>query len=192
MPPTVYVNQAGFASALDLQPQAAHHRLVNGLLPAPDVYVGHVVLAGKAVPGWTNERVTLYREFVRPFLVGRTGRLRLPAGLELPGWWEVTTEWYLNQKEAAKTLGLEPVSISARRSRGTFPVSPRVTVGDRFHGTANGWDLAELREYGTQDVYLDPSGKVADKGQQGPPRKAIDPGFYQRRQQARAKPAQAA
>lgn len=190
--PSQYVNQRGFAAAIGLAPQAAHHRLGSGLLPIPDVYVGRVVLAGKAIPGWTQDRVDAYREFVKPFLMPPLNRLRFPADLELPDWWEVEPEWFCNQREAAKVLGLQPVSVSVRLARGTFPVPPRVSVGDKSHGTANGWDHGDLIEYGMQDVYLDGDGKVADKGQQGPPRKAIDPAFYHRRAQKRANAAQAA
>lgn len=180
-----YVNQAGFAQALDIEPQGAHHRLIHGLMPVPDVYVGQVVLAGKAVPGWSARRVRLYKEFTAPYLTGSSNRLRLPAGLELPDWWDVQPEWFLNQREAAKTLGLEAISVSARLGRSTFPVAPRVVVGEKFHGIAQGWDLQDLLTYGKQDVYLDDEGRVADKGRQGPPRKAVNPLYYQLRAQAR-------
>lgn len=180
--PHRYVNLARFAALLDLQPQAAHHRLNSGLLPTPDVYVGRVVLAGKAIPGWTAQRVRAYREFIAQFLVQPSNRLRLPSGLPLPDWWDTTPEWFLNQREAAKIVGLQPVSVSARLARGTFPVAPRVVVGERHHGIANGWELADLRRHC----------QGADKDRRGAPRKADDPEFYARRAQARAKAAQAA
>lgn len=173
-----YINQAGFAAKINVVPQTVPHRLALGLLLDPDVYVGRVTLAGKAIKGWTPERIALYRTFTAPYVTA--AGLRLPADLELPEWWHIESEWYLNQREAAEALGLEPGSLSVRLTRRTFPVKPRVMIGHRHHGQARGWDLADVLAYGEQDVYLI-NGKIRDKGQKGPPRKSVRPDFYHNR-----------
>lgn len=179
-----YINQAAFAARIRVVPQAVPNRLATGLLLPPDVIVGHVMLAGKAIKGWTPARVKLYLEFTAPYATA--AGLRLPDDIELPDWWHIESEWYLNQREAAKVLGLQPGSVSVRRTRGTFPVRPRVTIGTKLHGQAHGWDHADLIEYGDQDVYLI-DGQIADKGQKGPPRKSVRPDFYRDRSRNPAK-----
>ena len=182
--PQVYINQAGFAARAHIARQAVTNRLHHDLIPPPDIKIGNVLLPGTAIAGWLPRRVKAYLAFIKPYLVrldATRHRLRLPADVELPGWWHADTEWYLNQKEAAEALGLQPGSVSMRLSRGTWPVPPRVAAGDKFHGIAQGWDLADLTEYG-QGRYLDTRGRVADvAARNGPPRKRIDPVFYLRR-----------
>lgn len=175
--PKCYMNQAGFAATIKVVPQAVPHRLAAGLVPDPDVYVGQVTLEGKVIRGWTAERVRAYREFTRPYVT--PSGLRLPEDLELPEWWYTESEWYLNQREAAAVLGLESGSMSMRLTRGTFPVAPKVMIGDKHYGQARGWDMAELIAYG-ENRYL-VNGKIAATGQKGPPRKAVDPDFYRHR-----------
>lgn len=182
-----YVNQAGFAAQAQIAKQAMVNRVDSGLVPPPDVYVGRVVLAGKAIPGWSQTRITAYLEFVAPYLrqLADGRRLRFPVGLQFPDWWHVDSEWFLNQREVAHSLGLQPVSVSVRVARGTFPVAPKVVIGEKSHGQAHGWEHDEIVEYGQQDTYLDKEGKVADVGRKGPPRKAVNPKFYADRAAAR-------
>lgn len=188
-----YTNQAGFAARTGLAPQAIHYRAQTGQLPVPDVYVGNVVIAGKSIPGWSDARIELYLDFVRPYLSAPSGgRLRLPDDIEFPSWWTVETEWFLNQREAARALGLQPISVSTRIGRGTFGVEPRVIVGHLWHGTAKGWELQDLIRYGQQDKNLDEQGRIADLGQKGPPRKAINPKYYETLAAKRANAALAA
>lgn len=191
-----YINQAGFAAQLGVAPQALYHRLANDMLPPPDVYIGNVVLAGRSIPGWSPERISAYIEFTREYLVlvqpSNRPRLRLPAHVQLPHWWDVPTEWFLNQKEAARILGLESGSVATRMSRDTFGVQPRVIVGGKWHGIAKGWDREDVETYGLQDMYLDDRARIVDKGRNGPPRKSVDPDFYHRRAAKRAQIRQAA
>jgi hypothetical protein len=185
--PKVYINQAGFATRANVVRQAIVHRLREDLVPPPDVYIGNVTLPGVPIGGWSPWRVNAYLEFIGPYLVhldGQRSRLRLPDGLVLPSWWDVEPEWFLNQREAAKALGLRAGSVSARLSRGTWPVPARVVVGEHHHGIAQGWDLADLVEYGV-NRYLDERGRIADVWRSGPPRRCIDPGFHDARRRAR-------
>lgn len=190
--PTFYLNQAGIAARANIARQAVSHRLGDGLVPDPDVYIGNVTLRGKAIAGWLPARVDAYLAFINQYLCklsepGRL-RLRLPTAVAVPSWWHVQSEWFVNQREAAEALGLEPVSISARLSRGTWPVPPRVVIGDRLHGVTQGWDLADLIEYG-KGRYLDERGDVADVARSGPPRRRIDPDFYAQQASRRLQPA---
>lgn len=192
--PKIYVNQAGFAARAKVVRQAIVHRLNQDLIPTPDVYIGNVTLPGTPIGGWLPWRVEAYLEFIERYVVrldDTRQRLRLPETVTLPSWWDVETEWFLNQREVAAVLGLRPVSVSARLSRGTWPVPVRVVVGDRHHGVAKGWDLDDVVAYG-RNRYLDESNRIADVARAGPPRRTIDPGFYAARQRQRQHNLQAA
>lgn len=178
--PKTYLNQAGFAARAGLAVQSMTHRLDTGALPAPDVIVGSVLLDGSEVLGWSAERVTAYIDYGELLRkLHPEAKRKLPFDLHpQPSWWPARTEWFLSRAEVAHVLGVEPITISMRMIRGTFPVTPRVIIGQEFHGRNRGWDLDEVVEFGKQAKYLDGAGKVADVGRLGPPRKVHDPQYW--------------
>lgn len=178
--PKTYLNQAGFAARAGLAVQSMTHRLDTGALPVPDVIVGSVLLDGSEVLGWSAERVASYIEYGKLLRsLHPDARRKLPFDLHpQPSWWAAETEWFLSRAEVAYVLGVAPITISTRMIRGTFPVTARVIIGEKFHGRNQGWDLDEIVEFGKQAKYLDDAGKVADVGRLGPPRKIHDPGYW--------------
>jgi len=157
-----YLNLTQFAEELGMRAnrpgersRGLQHRWKNGKLPFPDVAVGNLHVSAVWYPGWTAQRVALYRDFTRDFYRSTSGnttvlrpRFDLDPGT-LPDWWgsEQDVEWFYNVQDIGKLLGLKRRSVGARRRRGILDVEPAVCIG----GVLYGWDQLAIDEYARQE-----------------------------------------
>lgn len=153
--PELYLNISGFAKELGLTPDSMSARYVSGKLPDPDVIVGKVIRDCLAYPGWSQERMVLYKDYVSQF-TSRKPRINIAQAQLLP-WWNIEVpRFYLTVAEAAQVLHLKRISLTLRLQRGTFPVRPAVLLGlDTF-----GWDGLEVHDYGVQAEQIWPDGTL--------------------------------
>jgi hypothetical protein len=160
--PRHYLNLTQFAEQLGMGARhegegsrGLQYRWKAGKLPWPDVCVGNVLAPMNWYPGWSAERVALYRDYAAP-LCQRNGdgtttiRPRLGDPARRPEWWgtEGGVQWFYSVKDIGIVLGgLKRLSVTARIRRGGFTLSPEVCVGGEIYG----WDQLAVDEYARQE-----------------------------------------
>lgn len=167
----IYMSQTDLANLLGRNPQVISWRMAHDLLPIPDIYIGNV-LAGPPIPGWLPVRANMYRDWDARNSRGTSRRLSIAPDAQPPIFWDAEPEWYLSQREVGQLIGLQRASVSHRRVRGSWPVSPVVRIGLKEPGTS-GWDIDPVRRYGEQGQYLNAAGQIDALRRPGPVRKAL-------------------